>query len=993
MGGQSDDHCSSIGDQASQVVAGTETFTMTVKTLRNIIPRELVVFVVPVVDRFGVNRRARQVLRAPSRAPRRRPRAVRLARAQSGPAEPGSSGQPSTSLQADRGANESVYERVIAAVPLSVAFREFVGEDAVRPASEPGSYKVVCPFHDDRNPSLSISDSKKVWNCFGCGASGNLFGLEKRRFGLQTAAEALRSLASRYPDVKRIVGERIRPTTRGQLREQIEFPPIPELSPVPRAPQSRQWGSGLAKRRLASTVLNAANEYYLIRLQESKHVLNYLFSRGLSESTISSFGFGYAPDSRSMSSCLDYLQNRGFEGDACVDAGVAKRGSNRDVIYDVFRDRVVMPIRNKLGEVQSFAGRLLKDSDTAPKYVNGANSPVFQKKECLFGIDLAKEAESAHKEYGMVVLVEGYMDVAIIHEKSGGQVSCVASMGTAVSMEQINSALELLQDRVDGKLIVNLDGDSAGYTAAERLCESVLPVMTDVSCVHIAHPPAPYKDVGEYFENEDHTVEDYVKHLESTAKNWIEWRALRIIEPVRSGRELKRTQAEVEFAAELGASADRDAFTGSPEDELNAAGTSFTARQSEVLLQGSRSLLQGMSGIPAEAAQTLSSQASNDVDLIAGCPVSVLDQLAVFVSKALKVSPGTNTAWLVHGWANALCDGTTKYIPVLYDAMMSRIDRCCASWEETSPAHMIDFMPPPPWVIAELPKRSQARTRQRAGMDDEGSTLGIRTFYADKKLVQESKQRREFQEKYVLSLIEQSKSSASRGMRSNPRGAAEEIILRALIWAEEEVRIESLDEMLKVMIRMEEGGIFPFWTSKARSALFEYLLVVTGDLSVEEMAAECEKEPWWELSIELLFVPLEEFGDEELRSIREIEMNHPVVTVRQTAMAVEEMAQKVAAARAVDRLPAFLESRLGHGILAADEKEAAAREEMNEAISGLQFMTPEERAAYDAYQKTVVEEARHQLELDKIESKLLKGEKIELDVPGSTQLGDDPLLA
>jgi hypothetical protein len=306
---------------------------------------------------------------------------------------------------------------------------------------------------------------------------------------------------------------------------------------------------------------------------------------------------------------------------------------------------------------------------------------------------------------------------------------------------------------------------------------------------------------------------------------------------------------------------------------------------------------------------------------------------------------------------------------------------------------MIDFMPPPPWVIAELPKRSQARTRQRAGMDDEGSTLGIRTFYADKKLVQESKQRRAFQEKYILPRIEQSKSIALRGMCSNPRGAAEEIILRALLWAEEEVRIECLDEMLKVMIRMEEGGLFPFWTSKSRSALFEYLLVVTGDMSVQEMAAECEQETWWEFSIELLFVPLEEFGDEELRTIREIEMTQPVVTVRQTAMAVEEMAQKVAAARAVDRLPVFLESRLGQGFLAVDKEEEAARVEMNEAISGLQFLTPDERAGYDAYQKTIVEDARRQLELDKIESKLLKGETIDLDVPESTALDDDPLLA
>jgi DNA primase catalytic core len=912
-------------------------------------------------------------------------------------------GRPARARLSDSVPNESVYERVIATVPLSVAFREFLGEDALRPASEAGNYKVVCPFHDDKNPSLSLSDSKKVWNCFGCGASGNLFGLEKRRFGLNTAAEALQSLAARYPEVKRIMGARTRPYLKNQVKEEIEFPPLQEASLVPRPPQSRQWGASRARRILTSAILNAANEYFVENLREATHVQDYIMSRGLSPSTVASFGFGYAPDTPSMSGCLVYLRQRGFDAEACVDAGVAKRGSDGEVVYDVFRDRVTIPIRNTIGEIESFAGRLLKESDTAPKYVNGTNSPVFKKRESLFGIDLAEEAESARKEYGIVVLVEGYMDVAVLHEKSKGSVSCVASMGTAVSTEQIRAALSLLKDRVDGKLIVNLDGDSAGFTAAERLCESVLPAISDVSCVHLGHPPAPYKDAGDFFENIENSVEGYIEHLESTAKHWIEWRVRRIIEPVLAERELERTEAEVELVAELGARSSGEDLAASPDDEVNAAGASFSARQSEVLYQGSRSLLQGMSGFPAEtgskviktslkppkrASRNDEQRVSEDDATIAGCPMSVLDQLGVFVSKALKVSPGTNIGWLVHGWANALCDGNSKNIPILYDAMMKRIDSSSAGWAETSPAQMIDFMPPPPWVIEELPKRSQNKTRARAGMNDEGATMGIAAFFANKKLMQESKQRREFQEQYIIPRIAQSKSIASREFRSNPRAAAEEIILRSLIWAEEEVRIEALDELLKIMIRMEETGLFPFWTVKPRAALFEYLLAVTGDLSVEEMAAECESEPWWEYSLELLFVPSQEFDDDELLCVRDIELSQPVMTVRRTACAIEEMAQKVAAAKAVDRLPEFLKRNVGQGVVRTDKSQEDARVDMNEAISGRQFLTGDERNDYEAHKRSLVEDARRQLELQEIESRLLRGEQIELDSPNSKGSGD-----
>jgi hypothetical protein len=110
--------------------------------------------------------------------------------------------------------HESVFEQVIAALPLSVVFREMLGDGALKPGSDPESFKVVCPFHDDKNPSLHLSDAKKVWHCFGCGASGNLFSLEKRRYDLETVPQAVKSLASRFSNVCVLAVEMKGPMTK-----------------------------------------------------------------------------------------------------------------------------------------------------------------------------------------------------------------------------------------------------------------------------------------------------------------------------------------------------------------------------------------------------------------------------------------------------------------------------------------------------------------------------------------------------------------------------------------------------------------------------------------------------------------------------------------------------------------------------------------------------------------------------------------------------------
>jgi Toprim-like len=610
-------------------------------------------------------------------------------------------------------------------------------------------------------------------------------------------------------------------------------------------------------------------------------------------------------------------------------------------------------------------------------------------------------------------------------------VACVASMGTAVSPEQILAALELLGDRVDGKLIINLDGDDAGEAAAVRLCESVLPTMTGVSCVYIAQPPEHVKDVGEFLDGGDEsaTAEAYVKFLEEAAAPWLEWRVMRIIQQVLDARAKVETAVQVAQAAELGAMGDGD----DDEDAYGpGGGVSQTSSLSEQMRQESLMFLDSMSGVSGSgdggeeaagdaqdssegrarrdenvralsakerqqrrAASLASTRASQDGEnaegddaSIGGCPVAVLDELGVFMSKALRGSPGVNVPWLVHRWADTLSGGSTKRVPLLYDAVMSHIVRHMSKWESTSPAHMIDLMPPPPWVIEELPKARQAKMMRSTGSAQEGKPMDIDVFMGDSRRRKESHKRMQLQETFLIPHVERRQSPASRQLRSKPRAAAEEIVLRAILWADANDRLDALEALLAVMIRVEEAGLFPFWTSASRAALFDYLVDVDGVMAVDEMAAECEQKEWWKVEVEMLFVPVDEFGDEELKSVRQLELMEPVLTVSQAATAVEEMARKVASGRAVDKLGDYMQAQLGDGDTDGAQVEPDQVRGMVDAISGLAFKSAAERKELDEAAIARDAEWEEERKMKILEDKLVRGELVPLDSRDSALAGD-----
>lgn len=749
--------------------------------------------------------------------------------------------------------------------------------------------------------------------------------------------------------------------------------------------------------------------------------------RGVSAEAASAFGFGLAPPDAAMTACLTHLTGLGFSEDDCVAAGVAKV-NKRGRIYDTFRNRLVLPIRDGEGRVLSFSGRLLQESETEPKYINGPGSAVFEKKKTLFGLDMLDGTmdSPSKQEYGKVVIVEGYMDVIALYDKGKDKVAAVASMGTAVSADHIRAGIQALGDKLQGKLIINLDGDDAGLAASIRLCETVLPLMENVSCVYIARPPPPFKDVGEYLESENASVHAYLAHLDrekAPALGWIQWRVSIIVQDVLDARDLEGSAVRVAQAAEIGAMGSGDdvdvEYLPVFEGGIGQSSSLSDNIRRENLL--SLSTLKGETGDAAETAgnssavayvdrpegmsegllpvappaderdkrrmeRLVSTKSSiargefyDDEAKIAGCPISVLDQIAAFVAKAVRLSPGLNLPMLVHRWSDSLSGGTdVRHTPVLFENIMRRIDVEAANWTRNSPSAMMDTMPPPPWQVDEMPKWERERllsSSQPSGGDKPSASTA--KWMMNKKNVEQMDKRLQLQEKLMEPHLERQKAPASLRMRSKPRAAAEEIILRTLIWAEPDPRLDALEELVSVMVDVESAGLLPFWTEK-REELFTYILELDDELTVEEMAAECELKPWWTDEIEFLFVPPSEFGDDELLAIHELGRLEPVMVVKQTASAVQEMAAKVATGLAVEQLGEYLAAQVGENSKPGSATDVTPQQiqGMMDAISGVAFSSPAEQAAMEEAAALRMQDEVREKQMKEIERRFAAGESL-----------------
>lgn len=291
------------------------------------------------------------------------------------------------------------------------------------------NHKACCPFHNENTPSFVVNPQRQTWHCFGaCSEGGDLFTFAQKIQGWDFK-EALQELAQE---------------AGVQLRQQT--------------PQQRTLSDEL--ERLRGLLASAAEMYQKQLLHPSAGaVLGYVRNRrGLTPETIETFQFGYAPESWNFA--LQGLGALGHSQDEIIDAGLAVRNENGHV-YDRFRNRLMIPIRDERGRVVGFGGRALSTDDSA-KYINSPQTALFDKSRLLFGLDSAK---GTIRETGAAVVVEGYMDVVQAYQ--AGYRNVVAQMGTALTEAQIRR----LAPRYARRIVLALDADEAGQSATRRSLE------------------------------------------------------------------------------------------------------------------------------------------------------------------------------------------------------------------------------------------------------------------------------------------------------------------------------------------------------------------------------------------------------------------------------------------------------------------------------------------------------------------------------------------
>ncbi|NIC04594.1 DNA primase [Billgrantia bachuensis] len=299
------------------------------------------------------------------------------------------------------------------------------------------NYSGLCPFHQEKTPSFTVSADKQFYHCFGCGAHGNalrfLMEYDKLRF-----PEAVDQLASRLG---------------------LEVPR--EGADDPRA-QARE-----RKRQEGVNLLELAASFYRERLKmpEGQSARDYLVRRGLAEEVCRDFGIGYAPDD--WEALKRHLSARDIAEAVQVEYGLLVQREESGRTYDRFRDRVIFPIRDVRGRTIAFGGRVL--GDAKPKYLNSPETPVFHKGRELYGL---YEARQANPRLERVVIVEGYMDVVALAQF--GIRNAVATLGTSTSEEHLARLFRMVNE-----VVFCFDGDKAGRQAASRALETVLPQMID----------------------------------------------------------------------------------------------------------------------------------------------------------------------------------------------------------------------------------------------------------------------------------------------------------------------------------------------------------------------------------------------------------------------------------------------------------------------------------------------------------------------------------
>ena len=290
----------------------------------------------------------------------------------------------------------------------------------------------LCPFHNEKSPSFTVSPTKQFYHCFGCGAHGSAIGFLMEYSGM-SYVESIKDLAQG-------IGLAV-PEERGDGPARTSGPDAAALI----------------------ACLDRANRFYRDQLKASTLAIDYLKGRGLTGHVAARFGLGYAPDEWNA---LKGVFGDDYEGKPLADTGLVI-DSDKGTRYDRFRGRVMFPIRSTKGQIIGFGGRVIGAGE--PKYLNSPETPLFEKGRELYGLF---EARQAIREAGRALVVEGYMDVVALAQHGIGH--AVATLGTACTPAHVQKLV-----RQTDRIIFCFDGDVAGRRAAWRALENSLSLVTD----------------------------------------------------------------------------------------------------------------------------------------------------------------------------------------------------------------------------------------------------------------------------------------------------------------------------------------------------------------------------------------------------------------------------------------------------------------------------------------------------------------------------------
>ncbi|MGL4760268.1 MAG: DNA primase [Sarcina sp.] len=329
---------------------------------------------------------------------------------------------------------EEIIERVKEENDIADVISEYV---TLRKSGK--NFSGLCPFHNEKSPSFSVSEDKQIFKCFGCGEAGNVISFIMKVRNLNFV-EALKYLADR-------------------VNINIDF-------------KKGEKDPRDEKKKVLRRINKETARYYFANLQKDTKIKEYFFRRGLTEQTLRSFGIGYAKDG--WRETLGFLTGLGLSKDTMKETGLVIFNEEKNTSYDRFRNRVMFPVFDVYGNVIGFGGRVLDDSK--PKYLNSPETLVFDKGTNLYGLNFAIK-NNGIKDRTMI-MVEGYMDCISLHQY--GIMNAVASLGTALTVKQG----KLLRKYAD-TVIISYDADVAGQMATLRGLDVLTEVGLDVRVLTI----------------------------------------------------------------------------------------------------------------------------------------------------------------------------------------------------------------------------------------------------------------------------------------------------------------------------------------------------------------------------------------------------------------------------------------------------------------------------------------------------------------------------